>query len=161
MRDSVLVQEAMDGRRRLVERALEEGPVIVLAVVVGHGRPVRPGALADIREAALDEREHVLRGRSVEDVVGIAAGHIDRRGVGHHAALPLVTVTRAGRRARAAGRQPRAALDIQGVAQVKLARAARAVRGQHDAPALHDLERAEREDGADRGLDLHAAALGR
>ena len=73
MRNAVLVEEAVQSSRRLVEGALEEGLMVTVAVVVADRRAVGASSLSHVREAALHEREHVFGGRRIEDVVMLAA----------------------------------------------------------------------------------------
>src|SRR6266567_3616548 len=80
-------QPPLEGINGFAEWAFEKRPVVWLAVVVGDPGigPLR-AELADVLEAAADQRQHVLQAGLVGHGPLVAAGDVDRRGVGKHAA---------------------------------------------------------------------------
>ena len=67
MRNAQLVHALVDRRVRFMERLFDVFQMIVAAVVVCDAAMiVVAGSLADVLEATVDEREHVLGGRLIE-----------------------------------------------------------------------------------------------
>src|SRR5689334_9131816 len=85
VRDTMLMQFTVNCIDRLVERALEECLVIVLAVMMGHstGLPLG-GAGADVLQASVQQCQHVLQGRRAMKFTSVA-GYVDRRSMRHDA----------------------------------------------------------------------------
>src|SRR5207253_9615510 len=141
VRDSQLVHAPVDRLARLVERALQIGQVVLLAMMVGDGagRVVGRG-VTDIGEGAFDESQHVLGSVAVEQPPFAAAGDVNGRSVRKEAALPAIVV-RYGRVARAAAarRQPGVALHRKLRLQMEPPRAAGLAGRGNDASLLDDL----------------------
>ena len=75
----MLVHLLVDGCDRLLERALQEGLVVLMAMMMRGraGTPLRD-AVSNILQSAVDQGEHVLHGLRIVPVVGAAAGQVAR-----------------------------------------------------------------------------------
>src|SRR5579871_3902901 len=76
VRNAVLMQLLVQGGDGFVEGALQEGQMVVLAVMVRNraGTPLRRPA--DVLEAAIQQGEHVVGGVRAEQIVVAAAGQV-------------------------------------------------------------------------------------
>jgi len=96
-----------------MEWALKIGDVIVLTMVMRHraGR-VTVSRLTDVRQPAVNQREHVLSGILVKEPPLTVHCDVDRRSVREYAALPFIVVMKGtGPWSAAASRQPSMALN--------------------------------------------------
>src|SRR5689334_2913692 len=125
MRYPMLMQSLMHRSKRIAEGLLQERLVVRLAVMMRRlaGSPLR-SAITDVLQAPVDEGQHVVRRLRAEQVVGTAAGQIDRRGMSHDAAPPAIVVLDRGiMRTGAAGAQPGRSCNLERGSQAQFASA--------------------------------------
>lgn len=171
MRDSMLVQFAMNRSDGFVEGSLQKRLMVVFAVMVRRraGTPLG-STVPDVLQAAIQQGQHIVRGTRIEQVVGVLAGEIDRGGVRHDAALPTVVMPdRRIVRSGASRAEPGRPFDLQSRLQPQFLCAVLLLRRRDHMKypsldvarrgPLHDLQRVDREDrGGDR-LHFDGAAI--
>src|SRR5712692_3103963 len=87
------LESVPQGGARLVERSLQVGWVVRLAVMVGdRARAILQRGLLHVGEPAVEQGQHVLRGLRVQQPPLAAAGDVDRTGMGEDAAPAAVVV---------------------------------------------------------------------
>src|SRR5262249_27162960 len=93
VRNAAFVQPFVDGGEGFLEGAFQDRQMVGLAVMGGDGSrlPLRR-AVADVLQAAVYQRQHVVQRIRAEQVVSVAAGQIDRGGMSHDPAPPTVVV---------------------------------------------------------------------
>src|SRR6266699_4969613 len=118
-------------------------------MVVRHGpRLIAWTQLADVGEAAIDQREHILRCLLVKEPPITPTGHVDRRGVRHYPTPPgIVMQDRVGITGAAyTSGQPGVPFHLYPGLQLQSTRSHMILRSADHAPLLDDLEGMDWED---------------
>ena len=131
--------------------------MVQLAVMVSRCTGIVPGSsLTDVRQIAIDKRQHILGGFQIEHPPLATASDVNRRSMGENPPSPAIVMGNTGIIGTCtSGGNPRMPIHLHLCLQRQSPRTFIILRRSNNAPCLNNLERMNRKNTLRPRFDLH------